>query len=67
MKSSKGRRPRQQQDHRCAICGRPAKTSIFKQKVGDTYYIVDKKECATFLKRFHSVYGNDFCLMFKEQ
>lgn len=64
LKSSKGQ---QQQDHICAICGRPAKTSIFKQKIGDTYYIVDKDECATLLKRFHSVYGNDFCLMFKEQ
>jgi hypothetical protein len=65
LKSSKEQQ--QQQDHICAICGRPAKTSIFKQKVGDTYYIVDKDECATLLKRFHSVYGNDFCLMFKEQ
>ncbi|HEU4448111.1 MAG TPA: hypothetical protein VFR94_25800 [Nitrososphaeraceae archaeon] len=63
MKSSKGQ---QQQDHRCAICGRPVKTSIVKQKVGEAYYLVDKYECATFLKRFHSVYGNDFCLMFKE-
>lgn len=65
LRSSKEQQ--QQQDHICAICGRPAKTSIFKQKVGDTYYIVDKDECATLLKRFHSVYGNDFCLMFKEQ
>ena len=54
------------QQQGCAICGRPIKTSIIKQKVGEAYYMVDKDECATLLKRFHSVYGNDFCLMLKE-
>jgi hypothetical protein len=50
----------------CAICGRPIKASIAKQKIGEDYYAVDKDECAKILKRIHSVYGNDFCLMLKE-
>jgi hypothetical protein len=55
-----------QQQQTCAICGRPIKTSIIKQKVGTAYYMVDKDECAVILKRLHGVYGNDFCLMLKE-
>jgi folate-binding Fe-S cluster repair protein YgfZ len=55
-----------QQQQTCDLCGRVLKTSIIKQKVGGTYYIVDKDECAIILKRLHSVYGNDFCMMLKE-
>jgi hypothetical protein len=55
-----------QQQQTCALCGRVIKASIIKQKVGGAYYIVDKDECAIILKRLHSVYGNDFCLMLKE-
>jgi len=53
----------------CALCGRVIKASAIKQKVGGgvAYYIVDKDECATILKRLHGVYGNDFCLMLKEE
>ncbi len=52
----------------CALCGRVIKASAIKQKVGGVdYYIVDKDECATILKRLHSVYGNDFCMMLKEE
>jgi hypothetical protein len=48
------------------MCGRAIKTGVIEQKVGEAYYMVDKDECATILKRFHSVYGNNFCLMLKE-
>jgi hypothetical protein len=50
----------------CALCGRVIKANTIKQKVGGNYYIVDKDECAKILRRLHSVYGNDFCMMLKE-
>jgi hypothetical protein len=50
----------------CALCGRVIKASTIKKKVGGAYYIVDKDQCATILRRLHRVYGNDFCMMFKE-
>jgi len=54
------------QQQKCALCGRVIKANSIKQKIGVTYYIVDKDECAIILKRFHSVYGNDFCMLLKE-
>jgi len=54
------------QQQKCAICGRPIKTTIAKLKIGEDYYAVDKEQCANILKRIHSVYGNDFCMMLKE-
>jgi hypothetical protein len=62
LKSNGGRR-----QQTCAICGRPIKTSIIRQKVGTDSYVVDKDECAVILKRLHSVYGNDFCMLLKEK
>jgi hypothetical protein len=62
----------QQEEHHqqqtCAICGRPIKTNniIIKQKIGTEYYLFDREECATILKKLHSVYGNDFCMMLKK-
>ncbi len=50
----------------CALFGRVLKTNTIKQKVSGTYYIVNKDECAIILKRLHSVYDNDFCMMFRE-
>jgi hypothetical protein len=51
----------------CALCGRIVKANIHKYKVGEDYYIVDKDECATILRRLHSVYGSNFCVMLKEK
>jgi hypothetical protein len=55
------------QQQRCALCGRIIEASAIKQELGGTDYIVDKEQCAILLKRFYSVYGNDFCLMLKEK
>jgi hypothetical protein len=63
--NSEGRQ-QQQQRQRCAMCGRAINTGVIEQKIGEAYYMVDKDECAIILKRFHSVYGNNFCLMLKE-
>ncbi|HEX2170590.1 MAG TPA: hypothetical protein VHF65_09860 [Nitrososphaera sp.] len=50
----------------CVVCGRVIKAEAIKQRVGGNYYVVDKDECAMILKRFHSVYGNEFCMMLRE-
>jgi hypothetical protein len=55
------------QEQTCDLCGRIIKAKTIKQKVGGAYYIVDKEQCATILRRLHSVYGSDFCLMLKEK
>ena len=56
---------RKAQQQACALCGRVIKSKAIKQKVGGTYFIFDKGECAIILKRLHSVYGDDFCAMLK--
>ncbi|MDQ4101479.1 MAG: hypothetical protein M3115_04755 [Thermoproteota archaeon] len=51
----------------CALCGRIIKeANIITEKIGKAYYRVDKDQCAMILKRLHSVYGDDFCMMLKE-
>lgn len=50
------------QQEACAVCGLVIRSPAVKQKVGGTYFIFDKDECAVILKRLHSVYGDDiFC------
>jgi hypothetical protein len=55
----------EEQQQTCAICGRPIKANMVKQKVGEAYFVIDKSGCARILKKLYSVYGNDFCLMLK--
>jgi len=43
------------------------RASTIKQKIGGSYYIFDEQQCAIILKRLHSIYGNDFCSMFRNQ
>ncbi len=49
----------------CAVCGRVIKSGIIRQKVGGAYFVFDKDDCAIILKKLHSVYGNDFCMMLR--
>ncbi|HEY1249507.1 MAG TPA: hypothetical protein VGE97_11005 [Nitrososphaera sp.] len=52
-------------EQKCVICGRPIVRGRIKQKVGEDYFTVDKKDCANILNRFYSAYGHDFCVMLK--
>lgn len=46
---------------RCAMCGRPANNILLLHKIGDDgTYAFDSEECAKTFKKFYEVYGKHF-------
>jgi two-component system, OmpR family, sensor histidine kinase VicK len=46
----------------CALCGNPLNSSVsfVQEKIGNTNYRFDSKDCATIFQRFLAIYGNEF-------
>lgn len=50
----------------CVMCGRTFKESRIMEEINGSTYFFDRKECAIMLKKFKSVYGNDFLIAAEE-
>jgi len=48
------------------MCGRTFKESRIMEEINGCTYFFDRKECAIMLKKFKSVYGNDFLIAAEE-
>src|ERR687891_2224747 len=47
----------------CALCGNQIQKSTsapVQERIGETSYTFDTKDCAIMFKRFHAIYGEDF-------
>jgi hypothetical protein len=44
----------------CVLCGKPLEKGGITEEIGGVQYVFDREECALLLRKFKSVYGNDF-------